>query len=188
MLLFDIKPCTPIHYSIGIYLLGSDFMSDYAVIQTGGRQYRVEPGDVLDVEKISVETGEQVELNDILLINENDEILLGSPNIQGASVLAVVKSQHRGPKIIIFKYKNKTHYRRKNGHRQDYTRLEIQEIRSGVTTKKRATRASASAEKTPSKRTRASASTEKTPTKRKRVSKSDSNDEQISEEINESEV
>ena len=174
MLLFDIKPCTPIHYSIGIYLLGSDFMSDYAVIQTGGRQYRVEPGDVLDVEKISVETGEQVELNDILLINENDEILLGSPNIQGASVLAVVKSQHRGPKIIIFKYKNKTHYRRKNGHRQDYTRLEIQEIRSGVTTKKRATRASASAEKTP--------------TKRKRVSKSDSNDEQISEEINESEV
>ena len=174
MLLFDIKPCTPIHYSIGIYLLGSDFMSDYAVIQTGGRQYRVEPGDVLDVEKISVETGEQVELNDILLINENDEILLGSPNIQGASVLAVVKSQHRGPKIIIFKYKNKTHYRRKNGHRQDYTRLEIQEIRSGITTKKRATRASASAEKTP--------------TKRKRVSKSDSNDEQISEEINESEV
>ena len=174
MLLFDIKPCTPIHYSIGIYLLGSDFMSDYAVIQTGGRQYRVEPGDVLDVEKISVETGEQVELNDILLINENDEILLGSPNIQGASVLAVVKSQHRGPKIIIFKYKNKTHYRRKNGHRQDYTRLEIQEIRSGVTTKKRATRASASAEKTP--------------TKRKRVSKSDSNDDQISEEINESEV
>ena len=174
MLLFDIKPCIPIHYSIGIYLLGSDFMSDYAVIQTGGRQYRVEPGDVLDVEKISVETGEQVELNDILLINENDEILLGSPNIQGASVLAVVKSQHRGPKIIIFKYKNKTHYRRKNGHRQDYTRLEIQEIRSGITTKKRATRASASAEKTP--------------TKRKRVSKSDSNDEQISEEINESEV
>ena len=174
MLLFDIKPCTPIHYSIGIYLLGSDFMSDYAVIQTGGRQYRVEPGDVLDVEKISVETGEQVELNDILLINENDEILLGSPNIQGASVLAVVKSQHRGPKIIIFKYKNKTHYRRKNGHRQDYTRLEIQEIRSGITTKKRATRASASAEKTP--------------TKRKRVSKSDSNDDQISEEINESEV
>ena len=160
MLLFDIKPCTPIHYSIGIYLLGSDFMSDYAVIQTGGRLYRVEPGDVLDVEKISVETGEQVELNDILLINENDEILLGSPNIQGASVLAVVK--------------NKTHYRRKNGHRQDYTRLEIQEIRSGITTKKRATRASASAEKTP--------------TKRKRVSKSDSNDEQISEEINESEV
>ena len=174
MLLFDIKPCIPIHYSIGIYLLGSDFMSDYAVIQTGGRQYRVEPGDVLDVEKISVETGEQVELNDILLINENDEILLGSPNIQGASVLAVVKSQHRGPKIIIFKYKNKTHYRRKNGHRQDYTRLEIQEIRSGITTKKRATRASASAEKTP--------------TKRKRVSKSDSNDDQISEEINESEV
>lgn len=174
MLLFDIKPCTPIHYSIGIYLLGSDFMSDYAVIQTGGRQYRVEPGDVLDVEKISVEAGEQVELNDILLINENDEILLGSPNIQGASVLAVVKSQHRGPKIIIFKYKNKTHYRRKNGHRQDYTRLEIQEIRSGKTTKKRATRASASAEKTP--------------TKRKRVSKSDSNDDQISEEINESEV
>ena len=174
MLLFDIKPCTPIHYSIGIYLLGSDFMSDYAVIQTGGRQYRVEPGDVLDVEKISVETGEQVELNEILLINENDEILLGSPNIQGASVLAVVKSQHRGPKIIIFKYKNKTHYRRKNGHRLDYTRLEIQEIRSGITTKKRATRASASAEKTP--------------TKRKRVSKSDSNDEQISEEINESEV
>ena len=174
MLLFDIKPCIPIHYSIGIYLLGSDFMSDYAVIQTGGRQYRVEPGDVLDVEKISVEAGEQVELNDILLINENDEILLGSPNIQGASVLAVVKSQHRGPKIIIFKYKNKTHYRRKNGHRQDYTRLEIQEIRSGVTTKKRATRASASAEKTP--------------TKRKRVSKSDSNDDQISEEINESEV
>ena len=82
MLLFDIKPCTPIHYSIGIYMLGSDFMADYAVIQTGGRQYRVEPGDVLDVEKISVETGEQVELNDILLINENDEILLGSPNFR----------------------------------------------------------------------------------------------------------
>jgi large subunit ribosomal protein L21 len=111
-------------------------MSGYAVLQTGGRQYRVQPGDVLDVEKILGETGEQVELNDVLLINENDELLLGNPKIEGASVIALVQSQHRGPKIIVFKYKNKTHYRRKNGHRQDYTRLEIQEIRFGVENKR----------------------------------------------------
>jgi large subunit ribosomal protein L21 len=90
----------------------------------------------LDVEKILGETGEQVELNDVLLINENDELLLGNPKIEGASVIALVQSQHRGPKIIVFKYKNKTHYRRKNGHRQDYTRLEIQEIRFGVENKR----------------------------------------------------
>ena len=150
-------------------------MSGYAVLKTGGRQYRVQPGDVLDVEKISAETGQQVELNEVLLINENDELLLGNPKVDGASVVAIVKSQHRGPKIIVFKYKNKTHYRRKNGHRQDYTRLEIQEIRSGIAKKKSTTSASASRSKTTSAR------------KKKSDVEQDSTAEQVAETMNEGE-
>ena len=106
-------------------------MSSYAVIQTGGKQYRVQPGDVIDVEKLEEEVGARVALSDVLLVGEDDAVSVGTPTVDGAQVTAEVADQFRGPKIIIYKYKAKTRYRRKNGHRQSYTRLRIRHILTG---------------------------------------------------------
>ena len=106
-------------------------MSSYAVIQTGGKQYRVQPGDVIDVEKLEEEVGARVALSDVLLVGEDDAVSVGMPTVDGAQVTAEVADQFRGPKIIIYKYKAKTRYRRKNGHRQSYTRLRIRHILTG---------------------------------------------------------
>ena len=102
-------------------------MASYAIIQTGGRQYRLESGTVLDVEKLDVEVGARVDLP-VLMVSDEDQLLIGNPHVEGARVVAEVQDQFRGPKIIIFKYKSKTRYRRKNGHRQSYTRLHVQDI------------------------------------------------------------
>ena len=107
-------------------------MADYAVVETGGKQYKVSPGDTVDVEKLTAEVGALVELDNVQLISRETGIVLGSPRIDGARVIAEVQEQFRGPKIIIFKYKPKTRYRKKNGHRQSYTRLRIEEIRVDV--------------------------------------------------------
>ena len=106
-------------------------MSSYAVIQTGGKQYRVQPGDVIDVEKLEEEVGARVALSDVLLVGEDDAVSVGTPTVDGAQVTAEVADQFRGPKIIVYKYKAKTRYRRKNGHRQSYTRLRIRHILTG---------------------------------------------------------
>ncbi len=103
-------------------------MSSYAVIQTGGKQYRVQPGDVIDVEKLEQEVGARIDLADVLLVGGDDAVSVGTPTVDGAKVTAEVADQFRGPKIIVYKYKAKTHYRRKNGHRQSYTRLRIRHI------------------------------------------------------------
>jgi large subunit ribosomal protein L21 len=105
-------------------------MASYAIVQTGGRQYRVASGTVLDVEKLDVEVGALVDLP-VLMVSDEDQIVVGNPNVEGARVVAEVQDQFRGPKIIIFKYKAKTRYRRKNGHRQSYTRLHVQDIITG---------------------------------------------------------
>jgi large subunit ribosomal protein L21 len=100
----------------------------YAVLETGGRQYKVKPGDVLQVEKLAAEPGETVTLDRVLLLADGDSVAVGTPVVDGATVLAEVVDQRRGPKIIVFKYKAKVRYRRKTGHRQSLTTLRIKEI------------------------------------------------------------
>jgi len=98
----------------------------YAIVKTGGHQYKVRVGDQLDVEKLPVAAGEQIELNDVLMVSgDDDSVQIGNPLLTGAHVTARVVNQHRGEKIVVFKYKPKKRYRRKMGHRQDLTRLAI---------------------------------------------------------------
>ena len=104
---------------------------DYAIIKTGGKQYRVKQGDVLDVEKLALDVGSIAEFDEVLAVSENGQVNFGSPTLSGAKVTAEVQSHYKDRKIIVFKYKSKTRYRRKKGHRQNYTRLLIQGIQAG---------------------------------------------------------
>ena len=97
----------------------------YAVIETGGKQYRVQEGDILNIEKLGIEEGESVEFEKVLVLNNDSETKFGTPYVKGAKVVAEVKKNGKGPKIIIFKYKNKKDYRKKQGHRQPYTMIKI---------------------------------------------------------------
>lgn len=101
---------------------------DYAVFRTGGKQYRVRPRDVIDVEKLPVDPGALVEMSDVLAISRDGNLQIGQPVVAGARVVAQVQAQTRDQKIIVFKYKRKVRYRRKRGHRQSYTRLAIREL------------------------------------------------------------
>ena len=98
---------------------------EYAVFKSGGKQYRVKPGDVLDVEKLTVEVDSIAEFGEVLAISDNGEVTFGSPYVPGAKVLAQVQSHYKDRKIIVFKYKAKTRYRRKRSHRQTYTLLTL---------------------------------------------------------------
>ncbi len=100
----------------------------YAIIRTGGKQYRVSPGDSIEVEKLPLEVGETVELDQVLLVTDGAGIQVGQPLVAGARVRATVTRQALGRKVIVFKYKNKNRYRRTRGHRQQQTRLRIDEI------------------------------------------------------------
>ena len=100
----------------------------YAIIETGGKQYRVTPGQVLDVERLEVAEGASVELDRVLLVADGDELKVGAPTVDGARVLATVQGEGKGKKVVIFKYKPKTRQRKKTGHRQHYTSLAINEI------------------------------------------------------------
>jgi len=100
----------------------------YAILKTGGKQYRVRPGDVIEVEKLPVEEGSSIELSDILAVSKDTGLVLGNPMVADAKVLADVRQQARDDKIVVFKYKRKVRYRRKKGHRQPYTRLAITAI------------------------------------------------------------
>jgi large subunit ribosomal protein L21 len=100
----------------------------YAVVTTGGKQYRVEPGTTLSVEKLTVEPGVTVTFDRVLLIGDGDETTVGTPTVAGASVSGTVLGEERGPKIVIFKFKQKVKYRRHTGHRQHLTRVRIDEI------------------------------------------------------------
>ena len=104
---------------------------DYAIFKTGGKQYRVKQGDVLDVEKLALDVGSIAEFDEVLAVSENGQVNFGSPTLSGAKVTAEVQSHYKDRKVIVFKYKSKTRYRRKLGHRQNYTRLLIQGIQSG---------------------------------------------------------
>lgn len=101
---------------------------DYAVFKTGGKQYRVKPGDTLDVEKLPDAVDSIAEFGEVLAISNEGQLTFGSPHIQGAKVLARIDSHYKDRKLMVFKYKAKTRYRRKRGHRQTYTRVQIQDI------------------------------------------------------------
>ncbi|MBI2873000.1 MAG: 50S ribosomal protein L21 [Chloroflexi bacterium] len=100
----------------------------YAVVETGGKQYRVSPGATVDVERLPAQPGDLVEVGRVLMVGGDGGVAVGTPVLEGAKVVAEVQSHGRGKKIIVFKFKNKTRYRRKQGHRQAYTRLLIKEI------------------------------------------------------------
>ncbi|MEW5693143.1 MAG: 50S ribosomal protein L21 [Candidatus Hydrogenedentota bacterium] len=100
----------------------------YAVIKTGGKQYKVSPGDNIFVERIDGKEGDVVEINEVLLIKDDKGVKVGNPFIQNTKVLAKIVEQKKDDKIIIFKYKRRTKYRRKRGHRQNYTKLVIDKI------------------------------------------------------------
>ncbi len=97
----------------------------YAVIKTGGKQYRVAPDDVITVERLEGEAGAAITLSDVLMVASDAGTKIGAPLVEGASVSATIVEQTRGDKVVIFKKRRRKHYRRKNGHRQDLTVLKI---------------------------------------------------------------
>lgn len=99
----------------------------YAVIKTGGKQYRVEPEDIIVVEHLEAEAGDTVEFDSVLAVRD-DELKVGAPTVEGAKVIGTVIANERGPKIRVFKYKPKKHYKRTKGHRQSLSRVRIDEI------------------------------------------------------------
>ncbi len=100
----------------------------YAIIQTGGKQYRVSEGDVLSVEKLAVETGKETTFSDVLLVVNGDKVTLGAPLVSGASVQAEVVDQYKDDKVVAFKFKRRKGYHRTVGHRRQLTELKITKI------------------------------------------------------------
>jgi len=100
----------------------------YAIIETGGKQYKVTPGQTIDVDRLDIAEGNTVELDRVLLIANGDKVTVGMPTVDGAKVVATSKGEGKSKKIIVFKYKPKVRYRKKTGHRQLYTRLVIDKI------------------------------------------------------------
>ena len=100
----------------------------YAIVETGGKQYKVAPGQKIDVGRLGAAEGEAIELSKVLLIADGENTIIGSPTIDGAKVTATCLGEKKGDKVIVFKYKPKVRYRRKKGHRQLYAELEINEI------------------------------------------------------------
>jgi large subunit ribosomal protein L21 len=97
----------------------------YAVVKTGGKQYRVSAGEKLKVEQIAADIGAEIVLGDVLLVADGDELAVGTPLVSGAAVTARVLSHGRGEKVRIFKMRRRKHYRKTQGHRQNYTEIEI---------------------------------------------------------------
>ncbi len=100
----------------------------YAVIVTGGKQYRVAEGDTLRVERLAAEPGAEVVFDKVLMVGEGAEVRVGTPYVEGGTVAATVQGHGRGPKIRVVKFKRRKNYLRRNGHRQDYTELRIARI------------------------------------------------------------
>ena len=102
----------------------------YAIVKTGGKQYRVREGSLLNVEKLSAEPGTEIVLNKVLAIGAGEELQIGQPYVATAQVNCEVVEQKRGKKIVIFKHKKRKDYRRKAGHRQDFTKLKVTGIQA----------------------------------------------------------
>ena len=99
----------------------------YAIIATGGKQYKVAEGDIINVEKLGVAAGETVTFDQVLAVN-NGELAIGCPTVAGANVSATVVKEGKAKKVIVYKYKRKSGYHKKNGHRQQYTQVKIEKI------------------------------------------------------------
>ena len=100
----------------------------YAIIESGGKQYRAVEGTTIEVDRLPVEAGDQVPLEAVLLVANDGQVSVGTPLVKGARVSATVVDHVKGPKLIVFKYRPKKHYRVKTGHRQQYTRLRVDKI------------------------------------------------------------
>jgi len=100
----------------------------YAIIETGGKQFKVQAGDVLFVEKLPGEVGEKFEFDRVLALKNNDQLQVGTPYVEGARVVAKILEHDKHKKILVFKYRAKKNYRRRYGHRQPFTRVQIEEI------------------------------------------------------------
>lgn len=99
----------------------------YAIIATGGKQYKVSEGDIIRVEKLGVEAGAEYSFDQVLAVNDG-ELKIGNPTVEGATVQATVMGDGKAKKVIVYKYKRKTGYHKKNGHRQQYTQVKIEKI------------------------------------------------------------
>ena len=99
----------------------------YAIIATGGKQYKVSEGDIISIEKLGVEAGEKVTFDQVLVVG-GDDLKVGDPTVEGATVEASVVKEGRAKKVIVYKYKRKTGYHKKNGHRQAFTQVKIEKI------------------------------------------------------------
>jgi len=104
----------------------------YAVIRTGGKQYRVSEGDVLRVERLNAEVGDTIAFDQVLLVGEGSDVRLGSPVLEGGRVEAKVRSQGRGRKVEIVKFRRRQNYKRQRGHRQYFTEVEVTSIAGGA--------------------------------------------------------
>ena len=100
----------------------------YAVIKTGGKQYRVAKGDIIQVEKLDVEEGASINFDNVLMVGEGEDVKIGAPYVEGSKVTATVTSQMRGEKIEIMKFRRRKHHQKKTGHRQYLTQIEISDI------------------------------------------------------------
>ncbi len=100
----------------------------YAIIETGGKQYRVEPDEVMSVEKLAAQPGDMVEFDRVALVSDGGEVRVGAPWVDGAKVVARVLAHGKDPKITVFTYKAKENYKRKKGHRQPHTRVRVESI------------------------------------------------------------
>jgi large subunit ribosomal protein L21 len=142
----------------------------YAVVSSGGKQYRVEAGSELIVERVPGETGSVITFDRVLLVGDGEAVTVGTPTVEGATVSATVLGETLGPKLIVFKFKQKAHYRRKNGHRQHLTRVRIDEISAGG---KRSAAAKAETADAPARAEAKRASTKKAPAKADATAKAD---------------
>lgn len=100
----------------------------YAVIETGGKQYRVQEGDVLFIEKLDIEEGQKVDFDKVLVVSKDGDLAIGKPFVEGAKVEASVLEQGKAKKIVVYKYKAKKNYKRKQGHRQPFTKVKVEKI------------------------------------------------------------
>ena len=145
----------------------------YAVIKTGGKQYKVAKDDFLVVERLAADAGDSIELNEVLMVGDGDKVTAGSPLVEGACVAAEVIDQTRGEKIVVFKKKRRHNYRRKKGHRQELTVLRITEILTdGKKPAKAKTKAKPAAKEAPAEEAETKkAETEEAPAKKEAAKK-----------------
>jgi large subunit ribosomal protein L21 len=159
--------------------------SMYAVVSSGGKQYRVEAGNELILERVPGDAGASITFDRVLLVGDGEAVTVGTPTVQGATVSGTVLGEALGPKLIVFKFKQKATYRRKNGHRQHLTRVRIDEITTGSKGSKGKAKAETAAEAAPAKAEKAetAAKAEKKPAARTRkpaskaATKADATDE-----------